>query len=127
MVLGITGLDRLKRFDKSCGKLDGKHQAAVKTALGELLNSATLPSGRKLKKVKSRKHTWVIRISKRIRLSFEVKNGPASFGMSGITTRYWTIRSLEAYDTRSLYISRFPTALAKTSCIWSTVSADLTL
>ena len=75
MVLGIAGLDRLKRFDKSYGKFDGKHQAAVKKALGELLNCATLPSGRKLEKVKSRKHTWAIRISKGIRLSFEVKNG----------------------------------------------------
>ena len=75
MVLGITRLDRLKRFDKAYGKLDGKHQTAVKRALEELLNSATLPSGRKLKKVKSRKHTWAIRISKGIRLSFEVENG----------------------------------------------------
>ncbi len=75
MVLGITGLDRLKRFDKAYDKLDGQHQAAVKKALGELLNSETLPSGRKLEKVKSRKRTWAIRISKGIRLSFEAENG----------------------------------------------------
>ena len=44
-------------------------------ALNEILNSADLPSGRRLKKVKSRKDTWAIRISKGMRLSLEVKNG----------------------------------------------------
>ena len=44
-------------------------------ALNEILNSDDLPSGRSLKKVKSRKDTWAIRISKGIRLSFEVENG----------------------------------------------------
>ena len=44
-------------------------------ALNEILNSDNLPAGRSLKKVKSRQDTWAIRISKGIRLSFEVKNG----------------------------------------------------
>ena len=48
--------------------------------------------------------------------------GSASFGMSGITTRSWTIRSLKAYDTKALYISRFPAMLRTIDCIWSTVS-----
>ena len=77
MVLGITGLDRLNRFDKAYGKLDGQHQVAVNRALQELRNSPTLAPGRKLEKVKSRKgkDTWAIRISKGIRLSFEVEKG----------------------------------------------------
>lgn len=44
-------------------------------ALDELPNSTTLPSGRNLEKVQSRKDTWAIRVTKGIRLTFEVKNG----------------------------------------------------
>lgn len=74
MVLGITGLRPHRRFSKAYRKLDGQHQDAVNVALDELLNNDDLPVGRKLEKVRSRKDTWAIRVSKGIRLSFELEN-----------------------------------------------------
>ena len=44
-------------------------------ALGELPNTVALPAGRSLKKVKSGKNTWEIRVNKGVRLTFEVENG----------------------------------------------------
>ena len=66
---------KLGKFRKAYRRLDAQSQAAVDLALNEILNSDDLPSGRSLKKVKSRKDTWAIRIGRGIRLSLEVKNG----------------------------------------------------
>ena len=44
-------------------------------ALRELPNTAALSAGRNLKKVKSRKNTWEIRVNRGVRLTFEVENG----------------------------------------------------
>ena len=66
---------KLRTFRKAYRCLNAQSQTAVDKALNEILNSDNLPSGRCLKKVKSRKDTWAIRISKGIRLSLEVKNG----------------------------------------------------
>ena len=75
MALGITALTPLKGYRKAYNKLGGQHQTAVNRALAELLNRATLPPSRNLERVKSRKDTWAIRVTKGIRLSFEVENG----------------------------------------------------
>lgn len=78
MVLGIKHLKRLDRFGKAYRRLNEQNRSAVDVALAELLSNGRLPPGRSLKKVKSgnrRKNVWAIRVSKGIRLTFEVKEG----------------------------------------------------
>ena len=75
MVLGIERFKRLPRFDKSYKRLKKQDQAAVTRALRDLLSNDELPLSRYLEKVNSRKNTFAIRITIKIRLSFEVKGG----------------------------------------------------
>ena len=75
MALGIENFNRLERFSKAYRRLDKRHQKAVDDALAELLNDNRLRPSRNLEKVRSRKNTWAIRVSKGIRLSFEVADG----------------------------------------------------
>ena len=75
MVLGITRLTPLGRFRRAYRRLDRPLQEEVDRALRELPNSAALPAGRNLKKVRSPKNTWEIRVNKGVRLTFEVDNG----------------------------------------------------
>ena len=75
MVLGIKQFRRLSRFSKAYNRLNRQNQTAVERALSELLGCDELPPGRRLEKVRSRKSTWAIRVSKGIRLSFEVADG----------------------------------------------------
>lgn len=75
MVLGIKQFKRLPRFSKAYGRLNKHSQTAVERALADLLSRDELPPGRRLEKVRSRKNTWAIRVSKGIRLSFEVADG----------------------------------------------------
>lgn len=78
MALGITNFRRPNRFVRAYRKLNKQHQEAVDEALGELRNDTTLPSSRNLEKVQSRKDTWAIRVTRGIRLTFEVENGTCS-------------------------------------------------
>lgn len=73
MVLGIKKVKRLGRFEKSYNKLNKQNKEAVKVAVNELKNCDELPASRRLKKVKSRKNAWAIRVSRGIRLTFEVE------------------------------------------------------
>ena len=75
MVLGVKGSRYLSGFRKGYSRLSKKNQAAVDKVLAELLGEEELPSGRNLKKTKSRKDTWAVRVNKRIRLTFEVADG----------------------------------------------------
>lgn len=75
MALGIENFNRLERFSKAYRRLDKRHQKAVDDALAELLNDNRPRPSRNLEKVRSRKNTWAIRVSKGIRLSFEVADG----------------------------------------------------
>lgn len=75
MVLGITRLAPLGRFRRAYRRLDRPLQEEVDKALRELPNTAALSAGRNLKKVKSRKNTWEIRVNRGVRLTFEVENG----------------------------------------------------
>ena len=75
MVLGIARLTPLGRFRRAYRRLDSPLQEEVDRALRELPNSAALPTGRNLKKVRSRTNTWEIRVNKGVRLTFEVENG----------------------------------------------------
>ena len=74
MALGIDRFERLARFKKAYGRLDTRTKTAVDRTFSELANTDELPPGRNLEKVKSRKNVWAIRVSKGIRLSFEVKD-----------------------------------------------------
>ena len=74
MVLGIRNVTRLGRFEKAYNRLSKQTKKAVERAVDELLSCDKLPPGRRLEKVRSRKNTWAIRVSKGIRLSFEVVN-----------------------------------------------------
>ena len=75
MVLGIKKFKRLPRFSKAYSRLNKQTQTAVERALSDLLSRDELPPGRRLEKVRSRKNTWAIRVSKGIRLSFEAAEG----------------------------------------------------
>lgn len=75
MVLGIAEFKRLSRFKKAYVQLSNQNKQAVDSALRELLTFDRLPQGRRLEKVTSRKNTWAIRISRGIRLTFEVSDG----------------------------------------------------
>ncbi len=71
MALGITNFRWPNRFVRAYRKLNEQYQGA----LGELRNDTTLPSSRNLEKVRSRKHIRAIRVTRGIRLTFEVENG----------------------------------------------------
>ena len=75
MVLGIKQFKRLPCFRKAYDRLSNQKKTAVDRALTDLLSRDELPPGRRLEKVRSRKNTWAIRVSKGIRLSFEVADG----------------------------------------------------
>lgn len=75
MVLGIKQFKRLPRFNKAYNRLSNQKKAAVDRALVDLLSRDELPPGRRLEKVRSRKNTWAVRVSKGIRLSFEAADG----------------------------------------------------
>ena len=75
MVLGITTVTRLGRFKKSYKRLSEQTKAAVESAVAALLSDSELPPGRRLEKVQSSKDVWAIRVSKGIRLTFEVADG----------------------------------------------------
>ena len=75
MALGIRRFKRLGRFDKAYSRLGSRYKTAVDRALAELKMNDELPPGRNLKRIKSRKNVWAIRVSKGVRLTFEVANG----------------------------------------------------
>lgn len=75
MVLGIRKFDRLSGFEKSYKRLSDQDKKAVERAVAALKSSDELPPGRRLKRVKSSKDAWAIRVSKGIRLTFEVADG----------------------------------------------------
>ena len=75
MVLGIAQFDQLRGFKKAYKRLNKQNKKAVEDALRELRECDSLPQGRRLEKVKSRKDTWAIRINRGIRLTFEVADG----------------------------------------------------
>ena len=75
MVLGIKQFKHLPRFRKAYNRLSNQKKTAVDRALTDLLSRDELPPGRRLEKVRSRKNTWAIRVSKGIRLSFEAADG----------------------------------------------------
>ena len=75
MVLGITRVKRLPRFRKAYNRLNKQNQKSVEHALTDLLSRDELSPGRRLEKVRSRKNTWAIRVSRGMRLSFEVADG----------------------------------------------------
>ena len=74
MVLGISQIDRLTRFEKGRNRLSKKNQEAVDRVIAELLEKDELPPGRNLKKIESREGAWAVRVNKGIRLTFEVSN-----------------------------------------------------
>lgn len=75
MVLGIKQFERLNSFEKSYRRLRKQTQTAVERAVGDLLSDDELPPGRRLEKVKSSKNAWAVRVSRGIRLTFEVADG----------------------------------------------------
>ena len=75
MVLGIKQFERLNSFEKSYRRLSKQTQTAVERAVGDLLSDDELPPGRRLEKVKSSKNAWAVRVSRGIRLTFEVADG----------------------------------------------------
>ena len=75
MVLGIKKFKRLPRFDRDYKRLSVQNKSAVNRALADLISEGELPRGRKLKKIKSNKNVWAIRVTQGTRLTFEVADG----------------------------------------------------
>ena len=75
MALGIKSVKRLGRFKRAYNRLGKQTKRAVERAVDDLLNSDELPPGRRLERVKSSKNALAIRVSKGIRLTFEVADG----------------------------------------------------